>query len=200
VEIMVEKNLTDLFKDTINLTILDELSSSELSDVVKIFSIEIKKSEDPSTSFQNTLDEITDTDTSVTSKGRKEQSKLRNYLFGDSKIYECALCKEKYPIEFMVAAHIKPRAKCTEEERKDLNIVMPLCKIGCDELYEKDFLQVTDEGTISKNKFKNYSEGLNKLIDDKRYKDKKCSYHNEKTIGYFKDKINLFKENFNLST
>tara|TARA_B100001540_G_C15185675_1_gene364091 strand:- start:21 stop:236 length:216 start_codon:yes stop_codon:yes gene_type:complete len=69
---------------------------------------------------------------------------------------------------------------------------MPLCKLGCDELYEKDFLQVQEEGTITKNEFKNYSDNLNKFLE--KYEGKKCKHFNDKTKRYFAEKIELSTE------
>lgn len=36
-----------------------------------------------------------------------------------------------------IASHIKPRAACTDEERRDyINNVVPMCLLGCDALFE----------------------------------------------------------------
>ena len=57
----------------------------------------------------------------------------------------CCIYNKKYPVSFLVAAHIKKRAECTLDEKKDfLNIVAPMCKMGCDELYEKGYIGVVD--------------------------------------------------------
>lgn len=73
-------------------------------------------------------------------KARTEQNFLRKYLFGNKKTCKCGICGESYPVSFLVAAHIKKRAHCTDEEKLDYkNIVMPMCKFGCDDLYEKGY-------------------------------------------------------------
>ena len=49
----------------------------------------------------------------------------------------------------LVAAHIKKRSYCTDEEKRDLsNIGMLNCKFGCDELYERGFISVSDDWTV----------------------------------------------------
>src|SRR5262245_46109236 len=61
----------------------------------------------------------------------------------------CALCGRTYPVAFLVAAHVKQRASCSEEERRDwAHVVMPLCKFGCDDLYEHGYVSVEPGGKI----------------------------------------------------
>ena len=86
----------------------------------------------------------------------------------------------------MIAAHIKPRNKCLPDERKDPNIVMPVCKIGCDDLFEKGYLKVDDEGRIEKNKTKLIPTALNSFMQ--QYQKKTCKYFKQSTKQYFKDK------------
>ena len=137
--------------------------------------------------IKSALDDLSETDNlSSGAKGRKEQSLLREYLFGTSKETECALCHRTFPNTLLFAAHIKPRRDCTEDERKDLNIVMPVCKIGCDDLYEKGYLLIDDEGSIVKNNLKKYTKELDDLMLD--YVGKECNYHNNKTKRYFSEK------------
>ena len=58
-----------------------------------------------------------------------------------------------------------------EQIRKDPNIAMPLCKLGCDDLFEKKYLIVDSEGMIQKNEERIGSELENFL---EQYKNKKC--------------------------
>jgi hypothetical protein len=82
-------------------------------------------------------------------KVRTEQAKLRRLLAGDRTTAECALCGEAFPMEFLVAAHIKKRAVCTDTERRDLgNIAMLACGFGCDVLYESGWITVDREGVV----------------------------------------------------
>ena len=69
----------------------------------------------------------------------------------------CAFAIETLPTNLLVAAHIKPRSKCSTSERKNPNVVMPLCKIGCDDFFEKGYL-------ISKCKGKKLHPKTNDII------------------------------------
>lgn len=87
-----------------------------------------------------------------TYKGRTEQAFLRTVLFKGNKYAKCGICGKQYPVSFLVTAHIKKRASCTDEEKRDYkNIVMPMCKFGCDELYEKGFIAVDGGAIVSTN-------------------------------------------------
>ena len=83
----------------------------------------------------------------------------------------------------MVAAHIKPRSKCTEPERLDLAIVMPMCKIGCDALYENDYLIVDDLGTVRRPKSRLVPEDLTVILNG--LEGNICPYFNDQTKDYF---------------
>jgi hypothetical protein len=94
-----------------------------------------------------TFDE--DLDRPGISKIRKEQAYLRQKLLGKSRMGTCALCGETFPRNLLVTAHIKPRAKCDYEELRDFaNIAMVACAFGCDDLYEKGYLAIDDDGRI----------------------------------------------------
>lgn len=116
-------------------------------------------------------------------KGRTEQAFLRNELFKGKKVSNCGFCRKEYPISFLIAAHIKKRANCNEVEKRDYkNIIMPLCRFGCDELYEKGYVAV-DNGIIidTKTKYKTDAilDYLNLIVD------KHCSYWTKNTKAYF---------------
>ncbi len=79
---------------------------------------------------------------------RREQAFIRKHLFREHPTGDCAICGETLPVELLVAAHIKPRSECTEEERRDfVNNVVPMCLLGCDALFERRWIAVID-GTI----------------------------------------------------
>jgi hypothetical protein len=82
------------------------------------------------------------TDSSRESFERNEQQILREYLFENLAECECAICGEIFSVSALVAAHKKKRAICTDLERTDLSIVFPLCKFGCDYLYEEGLIRV----------------------------------------------------------
>jgi len=75
---------------------------------------------------------------------------LRKALFGDQAKATCGICGEVYPVELLVAAHIKRRADCSEDERRDYaSNVMPMCAMGCDALYEKGYIAVVNGRTAA---------------------------------------------------
>lgn len=91
---------------------------------------------------------ITSTDLPSTSVRRAEQTYLRANLlrqYGE----QCALCGRTLPAELLVAAHIKARSFCSEEERYDFqSVAMLACSLGCDALFEKGFIGVDGVGEV----------------------------------------------------
>lgn len=88
-------------------------------------------------------------DAEATVKRRAEQAKLRGFLLGKVTQAACALCGDVYPSGLLIAAHIKPRAACSHDERTDFkNVLMLACALGCDELYERGFVAVDDRGVV----------------------------------------------------
>ncbi len=62
---------------------------------------------------------------------------------------ECELCRREFPVEFLVAAHIKRRALCNDAERRDLaNVAMLACELGCDRLFEDGCVTVSAAGLV----------------------------------------------------
>jgi hypothetical protein len=81
-------------------------------------------------------------------KSRAEQALLRNVII-PGRDGKCALCGRVFPREYLRAAHIKPRARCTDEERRDLeHIAMPACVFGCDVLYENGLITLSQSGEV----------------------------------------------------
>lgn len=105
------------------------------------------------------------------SKNRLEQSYLRDTLFSSRKTHECAICHSSFPINFLVAAHIKKRTYCTKEEKLDINnIVLPMCKFGCDDLYEHGYISVKNGRVVKKQNVlntQNLENYIDKLIGNK---------------------------------
>ncbi|MGH7553981.1 MAG: HNH endonuclease [Longimicrobiales bacterium] len=81
---------------------------------------------------------------------RTEQTMLRRYVLQGRDSGPCCLCRRKFPIEFLVAAHIKPRSKCTQPEKDDRRNVVAMCRFGCDDLFERGYVYVA-EGKIRAN-------------------------------------------------
>jgi len=123
-------------------------------------------------------------DKETVTRRRTEQYILRNYLLKNKTSGSCALCNKNYPINFLATAHIKKRSNCSDNEKRDLNIVMPACYLGCDKLYEAGYIYVKD-GEVKENlTTKNITEDLSAYIDN--IKNKKCDYYKKETIKYFK--------------
>jgi len=86
----------------------------------------------------------------VISRQRNEQVYLRRILFGKKKSEACDLCGRVFSVGFLTAAHIKRRANCTDDEKRDVrNVAMSNCRFGCDELYGSGYVAVTDSGEIT---------------------------------------------------
>lgn len=138
------------------------------------------------------LSQLSTTDSKPrTVTSRTEQIWLRVNLFGNLKEAKCAICKKYRPVNLMVAGHIKPRYKCTIQERLDINIVMPVCKIGCDDLYEKGYVLVSNEGYIIRNNDIPATFELDQFISE--IEGLKCDFHNTYTKNYFEYKKNMIE-------
>jgi hypothetical protein len=98
---------------------------------------------------KRTARQFAEFDGQSTAKYRKEQGALRKLLVNGSAEAECALCGRPFPVEFLVAAHIKTRKVASPEERQDLeNIAMLACSFGCDRLFELGHITVDDLGVV----------------------------------------------------
>lgn len=114
------------------------------------------------------LDDATNLDSLIQVKGRVEQQFLRKALLGKRSAAECCICGRLLPVNLLWAAHIKKRSACSLEEKKDFkNIAAAMCKLGCDELFEKNYISVDSEGIIvnstkiySSSSLKEFIEGL----------------------------------------
>lgn len=97
-------------------------------------------------------------DATAATTRRLEQSYLRSYIL-PGRTGVCALCGRKMESVFLVAAHIKRRSDCTDEEKGDLPAVaMAACKFGCDELYERGLIWVDATGRVKR--ASNLSDGV----------------------------------------
>ncbi len=118
--------------------------------------------------YKERLQALDRTDIQSSSMSRTEQNILRDWLFKGKDELDCALCGKPYVVpredratadcgassrrrSGLVAAHKKKRAKCSEEERRDPYIVMPLCLLGCDFVYEHRYVTIR-EGVIARGK------------------------------------------------
>lgn len=113
---------------------------------------------------------------------RAEQGYLREKLFGNKFTEKCSICGRELPIEFLWCSHIKKRSMCSLEELLDFdNIVTPMCKLGCDDLFEKGFIGVKD-GFITILK-----ETYNGTLDSymKELEGRKCATFSENNKKYY---------------
>ncbi|MET8759867.1 HNH endonuclease [Lentzea sp. NPDC004782] len=114
---------------------------------------------------------------------RREQVKLRKILTGDGESACCAICGDRYPLELLVAAHIKKRSLCSEEERRDLfNVAMLACVLGCDALYEAGWITVSGAGYIQTADSLEPSALKSRLI---ALEGKRCTAHSAGSEQYF---------------
>ena len=140
-------------------------------------------SETDYSSIQNKLQLLQETDSEISSYRRLEQGYLKQLLFGNKTEDNCSCCGRQLPISLLVAAHIKKRANCSIAERKDPNVVIAMCKLGCDELFEKGFIYV-NQGKVFKSNRKGMSKDLIDFID--KVHGLKCHSFNSENEGYFK--------------
>ena len=142
--------------------------------------------------LQRRLDELDNTETKQrNSSGRKEQAILRKLMIGDKKEIQCALCHKTLPTNLIVTAHIIPRNKCSLEQRKDPNIVMPACKIGCDSFFEEGYLEVQNDGSIQVSNEMKIEKQLRQVLN--LYVGKDCLVFNEYTESYFSKKLSIVR-------
>jgi len=88
------------------------------------------------------------TDGTRTVRYRREQHLLRDYLIGQGGQARCDLCGKALPSRLVTTAHIKPRARCSEVERRDPHVVMAACLLACDALFEHGYIVVDHTGTV----------------------------------------------------
>ena len=97
----------------------------------------------------------------------------------------CGFCGREFPNNLLIAAHIKPRAKCTVGERNDFDhIGMPACLFGCDSLYEKGYISVRNGKVIVWDQITELNTGAIKNVT-KDLNGRDISRWNSKTSPYF---------------
>ncbi len=94
--------------------------------------------------FSRQLAGLEQTDEPAEAKQRREQPILRRWLFEDKTTECCAICGDEHMVSALRAAHKKKRSQCTEAERRDPYVVMPVCIFGCDFLYEERYIIIED--------------------------------------------------------
>ena len=124
------------------------------------------------------------TDATVERTVRREQRLLRKALGLSRGSHACSLCGRTYPDRLLVAAHIKKRSDCTEEEKVDIPAVaMIACALGCDALFEHGYVTVTDDGMIQATKKSDGEEHLRELVQGLH--SRSVTNFNQDSIPYF---------------
>ncbi|GAA1391397.1 hypothetical protein [Luteococcus peritonei] len=120
---------------------------------------------------------------------RREQVHLRRNLLARMEKPTCGLCGREMPAELLVAAHIKPRRHCTQAERWDfVNCAMMCCLLGCDALFEHDYVWVDELGIIRAGKETEgtHSEAVAQLVG------RAAPGHSEARAPFFAARRELF--------
>ncbi len=144
-----------------------------------------------SKSFQQRLNGLgKDLSLDIVSKRRAEQHIFSEYLFSGKDYVTCSICHKNYPSDLLVAGHIKKRSDCSDSEKRDLNIVMPVCKFGCDDLYEKGYILINDKGLVVSNRNLSLEGSIGEYVNS--IVGKKCTFFSEKNKKYFKYKFKQF--------
>lgn len=96
---------------------------------------------------------------------RLEHRYIVQHLFQGKKTGYCCICHEEYPRHLLVAAHIKKRAVCTLKEKLDIeNIALPMCRLGCDPLFELGYLSVQN-GIVIKHPSQEMTAGIKEHLE-----------------------------------
>ncbi|MDC0145577.1 HNH endonuclease [bacterium] len=113
---------------------------------------------------------------------RLEQGYLRKKIFNYKSVSNCSICDKKLNIEFLVCAHIKKRSKCDDKEKRNISNVTPMCKFGCDELFERGYI-VVEKGKIKVMK-NNNTDFVNNYLE--KLDGKTCAIYSEHNEIFFK--------------
>ncbi|QKW32551.1 HNH endonuclease (plasmid) [Nocardiopsis flavescens] len=115
---------------------------------------------------------------------RREQGSLRDWLLASGEPV-CALCGRELPDALLVAAHIKKRALCSEEERWDLeNVAMLACALGCDKLFEEGYIAVGADGAILVSPEAEQEPNVKPYVEE-HLRGRRVDWHIDERAGYF---------------
>ena len=192
----IELNRVIPYKDNFviqGFMVLDEIKSQNVADKFDLESQTFY----PEVSSKAVAQFITsdDLDQTASVTVRKEQAALRRTLFQNRPNGTCCICLEQLPVSFLWASHLKKRSLCSTEEKLDFhNVAAPMCKFGCDELYEKGYIGVQN-GKIVKVKHDCKTSFINNYIskvigkecnawsrDSKQYFDWHYTWHQDKVV------------------
>ena len=131
-----------------------------------------------------------ETDVEFTGKRRVEQSDFRKALLNGKGTANCSLCNNERPASMLVTGHIKPRRECSNNEKKDINVVTLICLFGCDVLFEEGYISVNDSGKVIQVKEVN-NKDIQSYID--KIKNNSISNFNSDNAKYYKWHYNNHK-------
>lgn len=123
-----------------------------------------------------------ETDSVTLGRIREEQADLRRNLLRGRLSADCAICGATLPATLLVAGHIKPRSKCSDEERRDYHSSMLVCHLGCDALFEWGYLIVDSTGRVRSCR-KAETASVQSAVDARA--GRICSAHNSSTSSKF---------------
>ena len=69
---------------------------------------------------------------------------------------------------------------------------MPVCKVGCDDFFEKGYLIVNQNGVIQSNKDKKVSDDLELVLHD--VIGNQCTHFNQETEEFFSYRRDSFEQ------
>ncbi|MFD1846765.1 hypothetical protein [Arthrobacter flavus] len=125
-------------------------------------------------------------------KARAEQQDLRHHLIAGRRSALCSLCSRDLPANLLIAAHIKPRSRCSEAERRDFEAVaMLVCNLGCDALFEWGYVAVDHTGHITQVRpslTPHTEQAVSRLLG------LNCPSHNAATAPHFASHLDLAKQ------
>ena len=134
--------------------------------------------------FSDLMDRLDTLDPISISKRRSEQHVLKEFLFQNiNDVGTCSICSKSFPLDLLVTMYIKKRSHCSEDEKKDTNVILPVCTLGCESLFENNYI-VVEEGIIKSNSSK--KNLTHDLIDHlQKVNNTPCLAWNENRKHYF---------------
>ncbi len=94
----------------------------------------------------------------------------------------CAVCRQTFPVDVLVAGHIKRRTKCSDREKKDTKNLMLVCTFGCDALFERGYIAVR-EGKVVAGPNRAGQTAIRRRVAS--LKGQKCLSWTVESAGYF---------------
>ena len=171
-------------------SVLDEVKSSKIFASFNLLS-EVHLPPVSFENYQQATIELDELNRKVLSNVRVEQGFLRNKILGNKTVSKCSICDKNFNVDFLVCAHIKKRSRCDDSEKRNIHNVTPMCKFGCDELFERGYI-VVDGGVIFQNR-KNVSGYVGNYL--RLLEGKKCTAYNKNNNHFFKWHNNFHKNN-----